>query len=108
MNQPKPAYGDISYALEKFGEDARLWSESAHVLKSAKDSAADLTIAPLAFGPAVWMGLSERYNEIQQMIIERLDEGSVELERISRALIRSRNDYRDDEDSGVHEMNRVW
>lgn len=78
-------------ALEKFGDDAVLWEENSQQLSAAQSAASRLAIDSLAFGPAAWLGLADRYHEVQQMIVDRLGEGSEVCSSVAANLISARD-----------------
>lgn len=80
--------------LEEFGHDAALWRDGAEKLAAAASAAANLTIPTLAFGLAWPLGVHTRYQEVQQMVVDRLTEGAEVFRSIADNLIRARDGIR--------------
>jgi hypothetical protein len=105
MSEPSP--GEVSYALSKFGEDARRWDDNNTAMDQAKQAASAIAIDPLAFGPAAWMGLADKYREVQQMIVDRCTEGAAEFSAIANNLIKARDELKRTEEENINAVNRV-
>lgn len=86
-------------ALEKFGEDAQRWYENSSQLATAQAAASALSIEPLAFGPAAWLGVAGSYRQVQQMIVDRLGEGAAVSTTIAETLITVRDRIQATEDA---------
>ncbi|SRR6266566_2703580 len=97
----------LKAALGAFTSDAQLWDNSAGVLDVAQKGADRLTIAPLAFGPAAWFGVADKYHQVQQMVVARCGEGAAEFRAIAANLIASRDAYQRAEDRNVHAINKT-
>lgn len=108
MTQQPPEAGDLRAALEQFGIDATRWDDGGDTLTAARRSAEALTIASPAFGPAAWLGLSDAYAQVQQMIVELLGEGATEFSAVGAALITARDTYQREEDANVHMIKKIW
>jgi len=80
--------------LEEFGHDAPLWRDGAEKQAAAASAAANLTIPTLAFGLAWPLGVHTRYQEVQQMVVDRLTEGAEVFRSIADNLIRARDGIR--------------
>ena len=107
MGNTPPSPQDLKVALDAFTSDAQLWDENADTLDKAKQGAAGLTIDGLAFGPAAWFGVADKYNQVQQMVVARCGEGSTEFRAIAANLISSRDAYIKAEASNVQAINHV-
>lgn len=108
MAEEPPDPTELKAALDKFGDDAKKWDQQHDTMTEAKSAADGLDIDALAFGPFAWFGLSGKYKDVQQMIVDRCNEGATEFDKIAKALIKARDGYQKDEEQGVHEVKKVW
>lgn len=108
MSETPPDAGDLKFALAKFGDDAKRWSDNGTEMDKAKEAADAIDIETLAFGPANWLGVADKYRDVKQMIVDRCGEGATEFDNIGKALIQARNEYERDEANNVHAINKVW
>lgn len=108
MTETPPDPQELKFALGKFGEDAKHWDGTKAEMGKAKQSADALDIETLAFGPANWLDMADKYKQVKQMISDRCGEGATEFGEISKALIKARNEYEKDEAKNVHTTKKVW
>ncbi|MGE5286385.1 MAG: hypothetical protein ACM3ML_04090 [Micromonosporaceae bacterium] len=106
MSPPNPQ--QLKVAIGAFTTDAKLWDDTANTLDQARSGAAGITIDSLAFGPAAWFGVADKYKQVQQMVADRCGEGVTEFHTIASNLIKSRDAYQKAEDDNVHAINNSW
>ncbi len=97
----------LKAAIGAFTSDAQLWDNAAGMLDAAQKNAAGLTIDPLAFGPTAFLGLADKYHQVQQMVAARCGEGATEFRAIAANLITSRDAYQHAEESNVHAVKKT-
>ncbi|GAA4630530.1 hypothetical protein GCM10023196_056240 [Actinoallomurus vinaceus] len=108
MTETPPNRQDLGFALGKFALDAAQWDEHSGLMRHAEQAAGALHIDPRAFGPAAFIGVAEKYRQVQQMITDRCGEAAVEFGAIADNLIKARNAYQREEDNNVHAANKAW
>lgn len=108
MSQTPPEPADLRYAIEQFAVDAQRWQDNATTLGDASAAAASITLDPLAFGPGTWLDMADIYEQVHQMLIDRLHEGSDQFSGISDNLILARDTYQREEENNVHQIRGIW
>jgi hypothetical protein len=108
MTETPPDPQELKFALGKFGQDAKHWNDTKTEMDKAKQGADALDIETLAFGPANWLGIADKYRQVKQMVSDRCNEGATEFGEIGKALIKARNEYEKDEAKNVHATKKVW
>jgi hypothetical protein len=108
MTETPPSRQDLRFALGKFTSDAEQWDEHSRLMRNARQAAGALNIDSQAFGPAVPIGVAEKYRQVHQMIIDRCGEAAVEFGAIADNLIKAREAYQREEENNVHAANKAW
>jgi hypothetical protein len=101
-----PPEGDLKFALEQFGSDAKKWREAAGVLSGAAGAADGLALRAPDFGVA--FAVHSAYAEVQQLIVALLRGGVTSANTIADNLITARDTYQREEDANVHKIKGVW
>jgi hypothetical protein len=90
-------------AYDSLTKDAGKWNEHADVMDGAARQAASYGLTGFQFGyMANKMGVGAKYQEVQDLAVRLLSEGSVAMREIADTLVKVREDYEntDQEASG--------
>jgi hypothetical protein len=108
MSDTPPDPHQLKVAIGSFTTDAKFWHDLGDTIDKASAGAQGLTINSLAFGPAAPFGIADKYNEVQQMVVDRCKEGGVEFREIAKKLIKARDEYQKAEDDNTHAIKHSW
>lgn len=106
MTPQAPDPDALRFALDKFGEDAQRWQESAAVLGAASRVADGLALRILDFGMVPMV--HGAYSEVQQLVVTLLSDGAAEGDAIASSLLAARDTYQQEEDANVHLFKGIW
>ena len=104
-----PTPEQYSVALKALRDDADKWDHCAADLGAAKGTASNLNLEALHFSYiADKLGVTALYHQFQAKMVGLLGEGQTMSTSVAAALRNSAQTYQQEEEAGVHRMNKIW
>jgi hypothetical protein len=106
MTQPTKAQTVV--AIGALRADAGVWAAMAAEVSLLAEATAGLVMSETEFSTgADLIGVTDKYNELQQKVTGLLKEGTVVLQGIAVALTAAADVYQREEDAGVVRLNNI-
>lgn len=104
-----PTGEEVQASIEALRRDARVWSELAAEVDAARQVARGLTLSAFEFsGLGHLAGLDSSYNDLQQRMVDLLQQGSANFDRVAGALRQAADAYERDEENAVHRLQNIY
>lgn len=101
--------GGVNVALEALRSDAKKWETAAQGLSEPLDAlrALDVELADVSVF-AQWAGLDASFNEATSALEEVLKKASEHFRKIGSDLDEAANEYKTDDEKGMHEVQGAY